>query len=512
MKALENKVIYQIYPKSFKDTTGSGTGDINGIIEKLDYLADLGVDYLWLSPICKSPQHDNGYDIADYYNIDERFGTNEDYERLIAEAGKRNIKIMMDLVLNHTSSEHKWFQAALQGDPKYYDYYIFRDEPNDIGSFFGGKAWQYSEELGKYYFRLFDVSQPDLNWANEEVRNEIYKMVNYWIDKGVGGFRLDVIDLIGKEPDKGITGKGPKFYEYLQELNKETFGDKLLTVGECWGSNLEESYKMCNPNGLTQAFHFNHLTIINGENKWYTKKLELEKLAEVLTEWQNGYTGIEAIVMNNHDLPRLVSAWLDDTTFRKESAKLLITLFGLLKGNLYLYQGEEIGMTNAHMDSIEQYKDVETLNVYKELQEAGLEETVIMEMIKRTSRDNARVPMQWNAEENAGFTTGTPWLPTNKNYKEVNVEADLQSEDSVYRYYQKVIRFRKEHYDQIEQKITFTVDGDVLRFTKGSLHFMANFSKFVLPMKKEGTPVFANYQKENTEYLRPYEVFVTMES
>lgn len=209
MKALENKVIYQIYPKSFKDTTGSGTGDINGIIEKLDYLANLGVDYLWLSPICKSPQHDNGYDIADYYNIDERFGTNEDYERLIAEAGKRNIKIMMDLVLNHTSSEHKWFQAALQGDPKYYDYYIFRDEPNDIGSFFGGKAWQYSEELGKYYFRLFDVSQPDLNWANEEVRNEIYKMVNYWIDKGVGGFRLDVIDLIGKEPDKGITGKGP---------------------------------------------------------------------------------------------------------------------------------------------------------------------------------------------------------------------------------------------------------------------------------------------------------------
>lgn len=295
-------------------------------------------------------------------------------------------------------------------------------------------------------------------------------------------------------------------------MNKETFGDKLLTVGECWGSNLEESYKMCNPNGLTQAFHFNHLTIINGENKWYTKKLELEKLAEVLTEWQNGYTGIEAIVMNNHDLPRLVSAWLDDTTFRKESAKLLITLFGLLKGNLYLYQGEEIGMTNAHMDSIEQYKDVETLNVYKELQEAGLEETVIMEMIKRTSRDNARVPMQWNAEENAGFTTGTPWLPMNKNYKEVNVEADLQSEDSVYRYYQKVIRFRKEHYDQIEQKITFTVDGDVLRFTKGSLHFMANFSKFVLPMKKEGTPVFANYQKENTEYLRPYEVFVTMES
>lgn len=511
MKALENKVIYQIYPKSFKDTTGSGTGDINGIIEKLPYLAELGVDYLWLSPICKSPQNDNGYDISDYYNIDERFGTNEDYERLIAEAGKRNIGIMMDLVLNHTSNEHEWFKAALAGDKKYYDYYIFRDEPNDIDCVFGGKAWHYSEELGKYYFHLFDVTQPDLNWANEEVRSEIYKMVNYWIDKGVAGFRLDVIDLIGKEPDKGITGKGPKFYEYLQELNKETFGDKLLTVGECWGSNLEESYRMCNENTLTQAFHFNHLTITNGETKWYSKKLELAKLAEVLTEWQNEYTGIEAIVMNNHDLPRLLSIWLNDTTYRKESAKLLITLFGLLKGNLYLYQGEEIGMTNAHMDRIEQYRDVETLNIYQELKEKGLEDKIIMEVIKHTSRDNARVPMQWSADGNAGFTTGIPWLETNANYKEVNVEADLKSDDSIYHYYRKVIRFRKEHYDLIDQKIDFEVDGDVLYFTKGKLHFTANFSEFLVPMKKEETPVFANYQKENAEYLRPYEVYVTIE-
>ena len=508
MRDLENKIIYQIYPKSFKDTTGSGTGDIKGIISKLDYLKDLGVDYLWLSPIAKSPQNDNGYDISDYYTIDPMFGTNQDYEELIAKANEKGIKIMMDLVLNHTSSEHEWFKKALAKDEKYYNYYIFRDEPNTIGSFFGGSAWQYNETVGQYYFRLFDVTQPDLNWENKEVRDDIYRMVNYWIEKGVEGFRLDVIDLIGKEPDYYITGKGPKFYEYLRELNQKTFKDKLLTVGECWGSTLEESYKMCHKEGLTQAFHFNHLTLTdtNGD-KWFKKPINLEELAKMLTKWQNEYEGIEAVVMNNHDMPRLVSTWLDDKKYRKESAKLLITLFGLMKGNLYLYQGEEIGMTNAYMSDITQYNDVETLNKYKELKAKNLDEKTIMDMIQKTSRDNARVPMAWNTEAHAGFTTGTPWLEINQNYKEVNVATDLASEDSVYKYYQKIIQFRKANDAQIEKEVHFSVEGNVLQFTRGDLTLVANFSNYTLPMQKQKS-ILGNYKEENLEVLRPYEVCV----
>lgn len=511
MKRLENKVIYQIYPKSFKDTTGNGIGDIEGIISKLDYLKELGVDYLWLSPICKSPQNDNGYDISDYYTIDPLFGTNEDYERLIKEAGERGIKIMMDLVLNHTSDQHEWFKKALQKDEKYYNYYIFRDKPNDIGSYFGGIAWEYNEEVGQYYFRLFDKSQPDLNWENPEVREDIYKMVNYWIEKGVEGFRLDVIDLIGKEPDNYITGKGPKFYEYLKELNNNTFKDNILTVGECWGSNLEQTYKMCNKDGLTQAFHFNHLTIIDGKDKWYKQPLDLNKLVEVFQTWQNDFNGIEALVMNNHDMPRLISNWLDDKTYRKESAKLAITLFGLMKGNLYLYQGEEIGATNAHMNNIDDYRDVETLNKYNELKAMDLDEKVIMEMIKKTSRDNARVPMQWSEEKNAGFSTGETWIKVNSNYKEVNVEKDLNSEDSVYNYYKDIIKFRKENYDKLNGNIKFEVGGDVLKFTRGGIKFIANFSEFIIPMEKEETPQFTNYKAIDKKHLRPYEVYVLVD-
>ncbi len=510
MRELENKVIYQIYPKSYKDTTGSGIGDLQGIITKLDYLQELGVDYIWLSPVCQSPQNDNGYDIADYYKIDDMFGTNEDYDRLIHEAKKRNIKVMMDLVLNHTSSEHIWFKKALEKDEKYMNYYIFRDEPNDIDSFFGGKAWTYSEEVGKYYFRLFDKTQPDLNWENEEVRQEIYKMVNYWIDKGVEGFRLDVIDLIGKEPDKNIIGKGPKFYEYLEELNANTFGDKILTVGECWGSTVEESHRMCNKRGLTQAFHFKHLTLTQDYDKWFKKKLDLTELVDVIKDFQNNYEGIEAIVSSNHDMPRLISTWLDDKKYRKESAKLLITLFGLLKGNLYIYQGEEIGATDAYMENIEDYNDVETINKYNELIERGFDVETIMTMIKSTARDNARVPMQWDSSNNAGFTEGIPWLKVNKNFKDVNVEKDITSKDSVFEYYKNIIKFRKENYDLIDCEIDIKAEGDILIFTKGKLSFVANFSKYVFEYKKAGTPIFTNYETENTHVLRPYEVFVTI--
>lgn len=510
MRELENKVIYQIYPKSFKDTTGSGIGDLQGIISKLDYLKELGVDYIWLSPVCKSPQNDNGYDISNYYEIDEMFGTNKDYEQLIFEANKRNLKIMMDLVLNHTSSEHIWFKRALERDEKYYDYYIFRDEPNNIDSFFGGKAWTYSEELKQYYFRLFDTSQPDLNWENEEVRKDIYKMVNFWIEKGVKGFRLDVIDLIGKEPDKYIIGKGPKFYEYLQELNENTFKDNILTVGECWGSSMEESYKMCNAQGLTQAFHFKHLSLMDGKDKWFKQCFNLKKLADILREWQNQYEGIETLVMNNHDMPRLISIWLDDNVYRKESAKLLITLFGLLKGNLYIYQGEEIGATNAYMDNIEDYNDVETLNKYLELKAQGFDEKTIMTMIKMTSRDNARVPMQWNTERGAGFTSGKPWLKINSNYQEVNVELDQKSTDSVFEYYKSIIKFRKENYSLINTEIEIEVIDNLLKLKKENIYFAANFSKYFIDFKKDCKPKFTNYCNENKVCLRPFEVYVTI--
>ncbi len=510
MRELENKVIYQIYPKSFKDTTGNGIGDIKGIISKLDYIAELGVDYIWLSPVCKSPQNDNGYDISDYYKIDEMFGNNEDYDKLIEEAKKRNIKIMMDLVLNHTSSEHIWFKKALEKDEKYYNYYIFRDEPNEINSFFGGSAWAYSEELNQYYFRLFDKTQPDLNWSNKEVRDEIYKMVNYWISKGVEGFRLDVIDLIGKEPDNYIVGKGEKFYEYLEELNQNTFKDKILTVGECWGSTLEESNRMCHKNALTQAFHFTQMSLTDGKDKWFRRRLDLEELATSFMKWQNNYSGVDTLVMNNHDMPRLISTWLDDKKYRKESAKLLITLFGLMKGNLYIYQGEEIGATNAYMFDIKDYNDVETHNKYNELKELGLDESTIMEIIKETSRDNARVPMQWNDCKNAGFTEGKPWIKVNENYKVVNVESDLKSKDSIYKYYKEIIKFRKENYDLIDNKIEFSVEGDLLKFKKGTINFVSNFGKYTLEMDKKEKPIFTNYKQNNEKLLRPYEVYVTI--
>lgn len=508
MRELENKVIYQIYPKSFLDTTGNGYGDINGIRQKLLYIKNLGVDYIWLSPCCKSPQKDNGYDIADYMKIEPLFGTNEDYEAFIQEAKALGMKVMMDLVLNHTSDQHVWFKKACELDPKYYDYYIWRDEPNEIQSTFGGSAWTYHEKVGKYYFHLFDVSQPDLNWENKNVRKELYDMINYWISKGVEGFRLDVIDLIGKEPDKMITSKGPKFYEYLQEMNEQTFKDKLLTVGECWGSSLEESYKMCNSKGLTQAFHFHQLCLIHKKNKWDQKTLDLKELCKCLDTWQNEYEGIEAIVMNNHDQPRLVSVWLSDREYRKESCKLLITLFGLLKGNLYIYQGEEIGMVNANLHHIEDYVDIETKNAYDILKKEGLDKEEIMKRIKLVSRDNARTPMQWNRSKNAGFTSGTPWMALNYRYQEINVEEDLNDPDGIYAYYRSIIQYRKNNYDMISLPSEFSYEGNVLKMKKGTLILYANFGKEEVLLKKDGAILFKNYQTEEKYTLRAYEVVV----
>lgn len=508
MNKLENKVIYQIYPKSFLDTSGNGFGDLKGIIQKLDYIKALGVDYIWLSPCCSSPQKDNGYDIADYTQIDKRFGTNEDYDDLIKEAKARGLKIMMDLVLNHTSDEHIWFQKALHQDPQYRDYYIWRDEPNALTSLFGGSAWEYDEHSHQYYFHMFDKGQPDLNWHNPRVRQELYNMINGWIKKGVEGFRLDVIDLIGKEPDRYISAKGPKFYEYLQELQAQTFQDKLLTVGECWGSTIEECLRMCNPHGLTQAFHFHHLQLTYDKDKFEQFPLDMQKLCDCLTTWQNNYAGIEAVVMNNHDQPRLLSLWLDDTLYRKQSAKLLITVFALTKGNLYLYQGEEIGMTNAHFLKIEDYHDVETLDQYAQMKKGCFDEMAIMKKISRVARDNARVPMQWNAQKHGGFTKGTPWCRVCDTYKEINVENDLQDEDGIYAYYQKILDFRKKQYAILKETASYHMIGKLMKIQRGRIHILANFSAKTVWYQKPKHVLFANYPDEDDQHMRPYEVVV----
>lgn len=502
---LNNQIIYQIYPKSFCDSNGDGIGDLKGIISKLDYLQDLGIDYLWLSPICVSPQKDNGYDIADYYHIDPMFGSDEDYFELIHEANKRGIKIMMDLVLNHVSSEHEWFKKAIEGDSYYQDFFIWRDEPNEIESLFGGTAWEYEEHVGKYYLHLFDTHQIDLNFANPNVRTELYKMINYWIDKGIQGFRLDVIDLIGKDVDSMQLSLTPKFYDYLHELHEQTFGDVLLTVGECWGAKLEDALSMCDGKGLTQVFHFEHLTTTNNPDKWHANKLDLNDLASVLEKWQNLYSGIDAIVMNNHDMPRLVSKWLDDETYRVESALLLVMLFGFMRGNLYIFQGEEYGMVNAHFKNIHQYKDVESLNLYKDWASKGISEDEILSTLGKVSRDNARIPMQFTSEEKHGFTTAIPWIGFGNGLEDINTEDEHGKR--ILDMYKAIIRFRKEHAAEYKGEISFKVRDNVLFFRRGLYVGVFNFSDVCYELRQLGETVFHNYEDEVDE-LRAYEAYI----
>lgn len=451
-----SSVVYQIYPRSFKDSNGDGIGDINGIREKLDYLKELGIDVIWLSPVYKSPNDDNGYDISDYCDIMDEFGTMEDMDNLLKEANERGIKILMDLVVNHTSDEHKWFiEAKKSKDNEYRDYYIWRDsvdgnEPNDLGSTFSGSAWQYDETTGQYYLHLFSKKQPDLNWENEKVRNEVYKMMNFWVDKGIGGFRMDVIDLIGKVPDEMITGNGPKLHEYLQEMNKATLeGKDLLTVGETWGATPDVAKLYSNPGRkeLSMVFQFEHIGLdqIEGKEKWDVKSLELLDLKKVLSKWQTELEGQgwNSLFWNNHDLPRIVSRWGNDKEYRIESAKMLATLLHGMKGTPYIYQGEELGMTNVRFDDINDYNDIESLNMYKDRLSKGYSHNEIMESIYAKGRDNARTPMQWDDSENAGFTTGTPWLAVNKNYDKINAKQCLQDENSIFNHYKKLIDIRK---------------------------------------------------------------------
>ena len=461
---LGNKVVYQIYPKSFQDTNGDGIGDLKGIIRRLDYLKELGVDYLWITPFFLSPQNDNGYDIADYRSIDPMYGTMEDFDQLVREAADRNIYLMMDMVFNHCSTKHEWFQKALAGDPYYRDFFIFKKGKNGLPptnweSNFGGDAWNYLPGTDEYYLHLFHVSQADLNWENPNVRRACYDIVNFWIDKGVKGFRFDVINLISKpetyEDDLTGNGKkyytdGPKIHEYLQELNRETFGrfDDMITVGEMSSTTLENSIRYSNPDSheLSMIFSFHHLRIdYPSGNKWEIQPFRFHDLKKNLFTWQREMEkggGWNALFWYNHDQPRIVSRVGDEGKYRLESTKMLATALHGLKGTPYIYQGEEIGMTNAHFTDISQYRDIESLNYYNLMKRKGKPEEEIYESLRRKSRDNSRTPMQWDDTENAGFSEADPWISVIPNYKEINT-LDREDENSIFSYYRKLIRLRK---------------------------------------------------------------------
>ena len=453
-----DSIVYQIYPRSYMDSNNDGIGDLRGIISKLGYLRDLGIDVIWLSPVYKSPNVDNGYDISDYYDIMDEFGTMDDMKELINKAKEFNIKILMDLVVNHTSDKHKWFIEAIKGkDNPYRDFYIWRDPvdggvPNELQSNFGGPAWTYDEASGQYYFHLHDKRQPDLNWENPLVREKIYEMINFWLELGVGGFRVDVIDLIGKDVDKLITKNGPKLHEYLQEMNKRTFGGyDSLTVGETWGATPEIAKLYSSPNRkeLSMVFQFEVISLDKqeGKSRWDLAPLDFIKFKETFKKWQVELyeEGWNSLFGNNHDLPRMVSRWGNDKEFRVESAKMLATMLHMQKGTPYIYQGEEIGMTNIRLNSIKDYNDIETLNVYKARRALGYSEQDVMNSIYAKSRDNGRTPMQWSKEKNAGFTEGKAWLHINDNYRYINVEDSINDENSILNYYKKLIKLRREN-------------------------------------------------------------------
>ena len=543
----QNSVVYQIYPRSFQDSNGDGIGDIQGIIKRLDYLQELGIDAIWLSPVCRSPQDDNGYDISDYQDIDPMFGNLDDMEQLISEAKKRNIRIIMDLVLNHSSDEHRWFTEAKKSkDNPYHDYYVWRDGeegvyPNDMGSAFGGPAWEWVPELKQYYFHQFSVKQPDLNWENPKVRREIYDMILWWMDKGVGGFRLDVIDQIAMEPDLKITNNGPRLHEFIQELSRETFqkGD-LITVGEAWGADIDRAKLYSKPDGseFSMVFQFEHMMLDQepGKEKWDFCPLPFVKLKKCLEKWQKELHGCgwNSLFWDNHDLPRIVSRWGNDREYRVEAAKMLATVLHGMEGTPYVYQGEELGMTNVRFDSIEQYQDIEIRNMYRERLEKGYAEKDIMESIYAKGRDNARTPMQWDDTENAGFTTGTPWLGVNPNYTEINARSQLQDENSVFHYYKKLIHLRKENSIFVDGDFTLLLPEDenifayVREYEGRKLLVAANFTdkEVECPLLKEwGVPadedgaaksrdngvklLIHNYNDlPSQQKLRPYEAMI----
>ncbi len=536
----KDKVIYQIYPKSFQDTTGNGFGDLKGVTSRLNYLEELGVDYVWLTPFFISPQRDNGYDVADYRNIEPLFGTMADCEELIEEANKRGIGIMLDMVFNHTSTEHEWFKKALAGDPEYMDYYIFKDgmpdqPPTNWESKFGGNAWEYVPHLKKWYLHLFDVTQADLNWENPKVREELKEIIRFWKNKGVKGFRFDVVNLISKPEvfENDTIGDGRRFYTdgpnvhvYLKELVADTQIEDMVTVGEMSSTTLEHCIRYSNPKEkeLSMCFNFHHLKVdYKDGNKWELMPPDFNALKELFYNWQLGMQeneGWNALFWCNHDQPRVVSRLGDDENYWKESAKMLATCIHMLQGTPYIFQGEEIGMTNAKYTDISQYRDVESKNYYEIMLKKGKTKEEALAILGARSRDNGRTPMQWNSSNNAGFSNGTPWLSIPENYKDINVETEKSDADSILAYYKKLIQIRKQYRAISEGKIEFIyeIHSEVLAYKRvyGDEEFLVlnnlgrNHIELATDLQLESyEKVLGNYEKaEDTKGLEAFEAIV----
>ena len=546
----KESVVYQIYPKSFKDSNGDGVGDIRGIIQKLDYLKELGVNVLWISPMLESPQDDNGYDISDYRRIYEEYGTMEDYEELLCEAHKRSIRILMDLVVNHTSDEHNWFiESRKSKDNPYRDYYIWKDpvngkEPNNWGGAFGGSAWEYDPQTQMYYLHLFSKKQPDLNWENEKVRQEVYDMMKFWCEKGIDGFRMDVISMISKDqrfPDgemnNGLYGDfgpycvhGPRVHEFLQEMNQKVLSKyDIMTVGETAGVTIEEAQKYAGDdrNELNMVFQFEHVESECGDyGKWTTAKYDFKEFKNIMIKWQEELQGKawNSLFLGNHDQPRSVSRFGNDNpVYRETSAKMLATCIHMMQGTPYVYQGEELGMTNIYFDKLEDYRDIESINYFKEFTESGLMTPEhMMKCLMLRSRDNARTPMQWDDSKQAGFTEGEPWIKVNPNYKKINAAQQLEDPDSVFHYYQKLIRLRKEKdiivYGEFEP--LYREDEQIFAYTRKQdqekLLTVCNFSdknaEVEVPEEFKGAEcLITNLGRKEFErkiVLNPYEAFV----
>lgn len=544
MADFSNKVIYQIYPKSFKDSNGDGIGDLRGVAEKLDYLKDLGVDYLWLTPFFVSPQRDNGYDVADYRNIDPMFGTMEDLDNLIAEGEKRNIGLMFDMVFNHTSTSHEWFRRALAGEKKYQDYYIFKEgapdqPPTNWQSKFGGSAWEYVSSLGKWYLHLFDVTQADLNWKNPEVREELKEVIRFWKAKGVKGFRFDVVNLISKPEiwEDDFEGDGRKFYtdgpyvhKYLKELVRDTGIEDYVTVGEMSSTTLEHCirYSGAEEKELSMCFNFHHLKVdYKDGNKWELMEPDYMELKVIFEKWQMGMqrgNAWNALFWCNHDQPRIVSRFGNEGEYWKESAKMLAGMIHLMRGTPYIYQGEEIGMTNPHYTSIEQYADVESRNYYEILLNEGKTKEEALEILAARSRDNSRTPMQWTDERYCGFSDTKPWIPVSDNFEKINVKKQKQDRDSILEFYKKLIMLRKEKEVIARGNIEFmeVENAGVLAYTrcldKQKLLVCCNFRDVESQMEftqewKSGRKILGNYEENHKNNykvltLRPYEIIV----
>ena len=525
----KSAVIYQIYPRSFMDANGDGIGDLPGVISKLDYLTDLGINAIWLSPVFRSPQDDNGYDVSDYRDIDPLFGTLADMDRLIAEAKKRGIRIILDMVLNHSSDEHRWFlEAKKSRDNPYHDYYIWRDgkpdmPPNDMLSSFGGSAWEWVPALGQYYFHQYSVKQPDLNWENPALRQELYQILRWWAARGVGGFRLDVVDHFGKEPDKKIRVAGPRLHEYIRELNSEVLrGTELVTVGEAWSATPESAKLYSNPDGseLSMVFQFEHIKLdrMPGRENRALVPLPFLQFKQVLSRWQTELygKGWNSLFWENHDLPRCVSRWGDDGKYRAECAKMLAVLLFGMQGTPYIYQGQELGMTNADY-ALEDYRDIGVFNHIREMRADGFSEEEILYSLHTTSRDNARTPMQWSTAENAGFTAGKPWIRVNPNYLDINAAAQQADPDSVWHCYQKLIALRRQHsvFQRGYFELLLEKDEAIFAYTRTDadtqLLVLCNFygeaiDNPLYPENAAGELLFVSYPNiSEPQRLRPYE-------